>query len=497
MSENLFRTLKEACSEADEKEFLSSPFDGSVSYADFFNLAGKYASALQSCGVEEGDRVLVKTEKSAGALALYMGCLQLGAIYVPVNPASTAHEINFFVSDAEPALAVFDANEQTSVGVRSESIGPGGSLTSIMSSMASKDSSSDRGGTDVASMLYTSGTTGRPKGAMLSHRALIANGVALNKIWGFEPDDVLLHCLPIFHVHGLFVAVHCAMLSGSKIIFLNKFSVTEVLESLPKSTVLMGVPTYYSRLLSSEDFDSSVCSEMRLFTSGSAPMTEQTHAAFHSRTGSRILERYGMTEAGIISSNPLNGDRVPGSVGFALPGMEIRVASDGRLCEANENGVVEVKGDHLFNGYWRQPEQTSDALRDDGFLITGDVGNLDKDGRLRLEGRSTDLIISGGENIYPKEIELCLDSFNEITESAVIGVPHHDLGEAVVAVVVTNEYFSLPKLKDYVELNLANFKQPKEYLLVSELPRNTMGKVQKSKLRNSYTALFERNNESH
>ena len=216
MSENLFRTLKEACSEADEKEFLSSPFDGSVSYADFFNLAGKYASALQSCGVEEGDRVLVKTEKSAGALALYMGCLQLGAIYVPVNPASTAHEINFFVSDAEPALAVFDANEQTSVGVRSESIGPGGSLTSIMSSMASKDSSSDRGGTDVASMLYTSGTTGRPKGAMLSHRALIANGVALNKIWGFEPDDVLLHCLPIFHVHGLFVAVHCAMLSGVK-----------------------------------------------------------------------------------------------------------------------------------------------------------------------------------------------------------------------------------------------------------------------------------------
>lgn len=497
MSENLFNILSKACEGNQDKEFLVTSNYGTASYAEFFDRAGRYAAALQACGVAKGERVLVKTSKSMDVLALYVGCLQLGAIYVPVNPLSTSDEVSFFVDDAEPALVIFDPDEEISTDVQSESIGPEGSLTSLAEANNREITIQAHDGTDVAAMLYTSGTTGRPKGAMISHLALISNGVALNKIWGFDTTDVLLHSLPIFHVHGLFVAIHCAMLSGATIILLDKFSVDEVLESLPRSTVMMGVPTYYTRLLSNEAFNADLCSGMRLFTSGSAPMTEQTHSAFHDRTGHRILERYGMTEAGIITSNPLNGDRIPGSVGFALPGMELRVAIDGRTCDAHENGIVEVKGDHLFNGYWRQAEKTSATFQDDGFLITGDIGNLDEHGRLYLEGRSTDLIISGGENIYPKEVELCLDDFSEVLESAVIGVPHPDLGEAVVAIVVADGSISIPKLRDHVKKKLAGSKQPKEYLLVSELPRNTMGKVQKSTLRNSHADLFSENNESY
>tara|TARA_B100000686_G_scaffold332159_1_gene396586 strand:+ start:4541 stop:6034 length:1494 start_codon:yes stop_codon:yes gene_type:complete len=496
MSESLFTVLKEGSQGNGDTGFLSSVSGETITYSDFLRTAKRYASALRACDVSEGDRVLVKTVKSPEALALYLGCLHLGAVYVPVNPASTPEEVNFYVDDAEPSLTVFDPFETPKVGVRSESVGEGGSVTKLADNSDLDSAATSRAGSDLAAMLYTSGTTGRPKAAMLSHRALIANGRALNKIWGFGPDDVLLHCLPIFHVHGLFVAIHCAMLSGSRIIFCEKFSVAEVLQSLPESTVLMGVPTYYTRLLSSDDFTKEICAGVRLFTSGSAPMTEQIHSAFYQRTGHRILERYGMTEAGIITSNPLSGDRIPGSVGFALPGMELRVAVDGRTCAAGEKGVVEVKGDHLFNGYWRQSEQTSDAFRGDGFLITGDVGSLDETGRLRLEGRSTDLIISGGENIYPKEIELCLDGFDGVVESAVIGIPHADLGEAVVAVVVTEGLFSVQEVEKYLEPKLASYKHPKEYIVVSELPRNTMGKVQKGRLRKSHGSVFMESGES-
>ena len=490
MSRNLFLVLNEACQGSLDKTFLSLPANQSLTYGDFFKLAESYALALKSCGVSEGDRVLVKTKKSSDALALYLGCLQLGAVYIPVNPRSTQHEIDYFVNDADPAIVIFDPNEDISVGIRSETIGDGGTLTLMAASAAQEVLNASSSTSDIAAMLYTSGTTGRPKGALLSHRALISNGIALNNIWAFKTDDVLLHCLPVFHVHGLFVAIHCAMLSGSTVIFREKFSVTEVTQLLQKSTVFMGVPTYYTRLLSSNSFNSTVCSGMRLFTSGSAPMTEQTHKNFYERTGHQIVERYGMTEAGIIASNPLEGKRIPGSVGFRLPGMDLRIAIDGRACGTGENGVVEVKGDHLFSGYWRKPEQTAEAFQKDGFLITGDIGNLDDDGRLRLEGRSTDLIISGGENVYPKEIEICLDDFDTVLEAAVIGVPHPDLGEAVVAVLVADGSLSIQELKDYVVKRLTSLKQPKEYFVISELPRNTMGKVQKSKIRASYSALF-------
>ena len=341
-------------------------------------------------------------------------------------------------------------------------------------------------------MLYTSGTTGKPKGAMLTHRGLIANAAALHDIWGFESGDVLLHCLPIFHVHGLFVALHCAMLSAAEVIFLRKFNPATVLDHLAEATVMMGVPTHYIRLLDENRLNHDSCEHIRLFTSGSAPMSEHVHEVFQTQTGHRILERYGMTEAGIISSNPLTGDRIPGTVGFALPGMELRVVSEQKECEINESGTVEVRGDHLFAGYWRQPEMTAAAFQNDGFLITGDIGSLDSHGRLSLQGRSNDMIISGGENIYPKEIELHLEGFPGIGECAIVGLPHADLGEAVTAFIIPDKEFSETALVEHLKSLITGFKQPKKYVSVDSLPRNAMGKIQRAKLREEYSTLFNR-----
>ena len=486
MPENLFSTLREAASGLEDNNFLLTPAGISMTYGKFYELTAKYAHALKSQGIGKGDRVLSKTIKSIESLALYMSCLQRGAVFIPVNPLCTKGELSYLITDSEPAMVVLDPDEVAGDHIRSETIGPSGSLSLLANDLPPLEDISLSDSSDTAVILYTSGTTGLPKGVMISHRALITNGLALNTTWGFEQSDVLLHALPMFHVHGLFVAMHCAMLSAAKVIFLERFSVSEVIKNLCSSTVFMGVPTYYIRLLSAADFSQNICKGMRLFTSGSAPMTEQTHSLFIERTGPRILERYGMTEAGIITSNPLTGDRIPGSVGFALPGVDMRVRDGMQICKSGEIGVVEVSGDHVFSGYWRKENETSQAFSDDGFLVTGDIGVIDSDGRLRLKGRSTDLIISGGENIYPREIERHLDDVDCIRESAVIGISDEDLGEAVVAVIAPNGSFNESEARDYIKDKVANFKRPRRYILIDELPRNSMGKVQKSKLRDAY-----------
>ena len=492
MEDNLFQVLRERSTDRLSKVFLREPEGRSLTYSECFRMSGQYAQALQECGVKEGDRVLVKVEKSIDAVALYLACLQYGAIYVPTNPQNTIEETAYLIEDSEPLLVVFSYGRSENVAIRSETLGgDNGSLTSLAESLQGTDRVTRRADSDIATTLYTSGTTGQPKGAMLTHRGLITNATALHDIWGFESGDVLLHCLPIFHVHGLFVALHCAMLSATEVIFLRKFSPTAVLDLLSEATVMMGVPTHYTRLLDESRFDRDMCKHMRLFTSGSAPMSEHVHEVFRTQTGNRILERYGMTEAGIISSNPLVGERIPGTVGFALPGMELRVAREGKECEIDESGIVEVRGDHLFAGYWRQPEKTDASFQNDGFLITGDIGSLDRYGRLSLRGRSNDMIISGGENIYPKEIELHLDGFPDIKESAIVGLPHPDLGEAVTAFVIPKGEFSEAEARKQLKSLITDFKQPKKYVTVNALPRNAMGKIQRARLREEYSTLFD------
>ncbi|MDG2301636.1 MAG: AMP-binding protein [Acidimicrobiales bacterium] len=491
MESNLFQVLRERGAKYPSNVFLRDPERSPLSYSECFRMSGQYAAALEKCGVKEGDRVLVKVEKSIDAVALYLACLQSGAVYVPSNPKNTVEETAYLFQDAEPSLVVFSHENSQSVDARSETLGRGhGSLTSLADSLQGTDEVTQRSGSDLAAMLYTSGTTGKPKGAMLTHRGLIANAIALHDIWGFESEDILLHCLPIFHVHGLFVALHCAMLSASEVIFLNKFDPESIISNMSEATVMMGVPTHYARLLGDSRFDHDLCAHMRLFTSGSAPMSELVHEKFQRQTSHRILERYGMTEAGIITSNPLEGERIPGTVGFPLPDMELRVAQDDRECDIDELGVVEVRGSHLFSGYWRQLEKTAAAFTKDGYLITGDIGSLDKHGRVSLQGRSNDMIISGGENIYPKEVELYLEEIPNVNECVVVGLPHPDLGEAVTAFLIPDGDFSEVAVGEYFKSRIASYKQPKKYVLVDSLPRNAMGKIQRSKLRDEYSTLF-------
>jgi malonyl-CoA/methylmalonyl-CoA synthetase len=348
-------------------------------------------------------------------------------------------------------------------------------------------------GSDVAAIVYTSGTTGRSKGAMLTQQNLLSNALTLLDCWGWQDDDVLLHALPIFHVHGLFVALHCAFLSGTPVLFLPGFNADAVLESLPDATVMMGVPTFYTRLLENPQFDAAVCGNMRLFISGSAPLTEQTFRAWEERTGLKILERYGMSETIMITSNPLIGDRLAGTVGFALDGVETRIADpNGQALAPEEVGIIEVRGPNVFKGYWQMPQKTAEEFRADGFFITGDMGRMDEQGRISIVGRAKDLVISGGYNVYPKEVEKLIDEIPGVVECAVIGVPHPDFGEGVVAVVVPeSDDVSETDVAAALEGNLARFKQPKRVINVAELPRNTMGKVQKNELRARYEGLFD------
>ena len=494
MNANLFITLRQAYESRLDSPFLRVPGGASLTYRDIEERSAAMAGALRERGVAVGDRVVVQIDKSPDAVALYLACLRTGAVFLPLNTAYTPPEVEFFVDDATPAIVVArpDTLEHLTVPVEGLDVDGSGSFAALADAVSPFDDVVDRGADDLAAMLYTSGTTGRSKGAMLTHANLESNAVALHEIWRFGPDDVLLHTLPIFHVHGLFVALHCAMLSGAPVIFLPRFDVDDVLDHLPEATVMMGVPTQYTRLLADEGFDASVCSSIRLFTSGSAPMTAAVHAEFTGRTGHRILERYGMTEAGMITSNPYDGERVPGTVGFALPGVDLRVAdNDGHPVGVDETGVVEIRSPGLFAGYWQLPDKTAAEFRDDGWFVTGDVGSIDDEGRLILEGRVSDMIISGGYNVYPKEIELVLDAVPGVLESAVIGVPHADFGEAVVAIVVRDGTVEVTDddLAASLDGVLARFKHPKEYVAAESLPRNAMSKVQKSELRVMYADL--------
>jgi malonyl-CoA/methylmalonyl-CoA synthetase len=466
MSGNLFSLLASGFPADRNRPAFRQPGAADVSYGDLETLAARTAAALRAARVQPGDRVALQVEKSIEAVVIYLATLRIGAVFLPLNAAYTPSEVQYFLDDAKPAIFIQDAQGFVA-GARD---------------LAPDPRIEPRGADDLASIIYTSGTTGRSKGAMLTHGALAANALALHEAWGFTPDDVLLHALPIFHVHGLFVALHCAFLSGCPMVWLNRFDEAAVLEGLSGATVMMGVPTFYTRLLAHPGLTREATAHMRLFISGSAPLLESAFEAFEARTGHRILERYGMSEAVIITTNPLEGERKPGSVGFPLPGVDLRIGG------GEETGVIEIRGPSVFSGYWRMPEKTAEEFTADGFFITGDVGRLDADGRLWISGRAKDLIISGGYNVYPKEVELILDEQPGVRESAVIGVPHPDFGEGVVAVVEGqgDEAALIAALRS----RLAGYKTPKRVVFLDALPRNAMGKIQKALLRQTYADLF-------
>ena len=464
----------------------------------------RFAGALKHCNIGAADRVTVQVEKSLENVALYLACLQVGAIYNPLNTAYTAAELAYFIGDAEPKLVVcapekrreLEAIVATTGTARLETLDAdgAGSLADMASVATPLDEIANVGPDDLAALLYTSGTTGRAKGAMITHGNLSSNIAALHQAWHFVPGDVLLHALPIYHVHGLFVALGTALYNGSKILWLQKFDIKAVLEMLPRATVMMGVPTFYTRLLEAPEFGAETVRHMRLFVSGSAPLLAETHRQFYERTGHAILERYGMTETGMITSNPYDGDRIAGTVGFPLPGISLRAAKqDGSPCAPGEPGVIEVKGPNVFKGYWRMPEKTAEEFRADGYFITGDIGVIAPDGRVSIVGRAKDLIITGGFNVYPKEIEVEIDALDGVVESAVVGVPHPDFGEGVIAVVAAEPgKISERDVIASLEPKLAKFKLPKRVFFVDDLPRNAMGKVQKADLRAQYANSFSK-----
>ena len=475
-------------------------------YQHVHDVSAKFAKRLVALGVIPGDRVAVQVPKSIEAVMLYLGTVRAGAVFLPLNTAYTASEIEYFVEDATPRIFVCDPKDTETyapiaerLGAKLETMGvwidletDAGSLLADNEVASTEFENVPRGPDDLAAILYTSGTTGRSKGAMLSHDNLLSNSKALAELWQFTKEDRLLHALPIFHTHGLFVATNVTLLSGSSLIFLPGFSTDAITEHLPMATSLMGVPTFYTRLLDDERFTKEAAQHMRLFVSGSAPLLAETHVAFEERTGQRILERYGMTETNMNTSNPYGGERRAGTVGFPLPGVELRICDhEGKGVAQGEVGTLEVRGPNVFSGYWQMPEKTAEEFREDGWFITGDLGTIDADGYVTIVGRSNDLIISGGYNIYPKEVELLLDEQDGVKESAVVGVPHPDFGEAVVAVIVpSEESFDSDAMLANIREKIARFKQPKIVDVVKELPRNTMGKVQKTVLREKLKDSF-------
>ena len=488
---NFYTQLEEVFNDHATKVALYLSDRADWTYADLRAQVGKISGALVASGVQVGDRVAVQVEKSPENLALYLATLRIGAVYLPLNTAYTSAELDYFIGDAEPSLFV---GAEPRTDVTSHTL-DGSGQGSLMKAAANAEipAIAERSSDDLAAILYTSGTTGRSKGAMLSHNNLVSNAQALCEAWGWQDDDVLLHALPIFHVHGLFIASHCALLSGTPMIWQSKFDAEAVANALPDATVLMGVPTFYVRLLALESFRSQNVDHMRVFICGSAPLTEQVFEEWETVTGHRILERYGMSETIINTTNPLEGERVPATVGFPLPGLDLRIADDqGNEVPTGEVGTIEVRGPSVFSAYWRMPEKTAEEIRSDGFFITGDLGTVDEEGRVSIVGRAKDLVISGGYNVYPKEVERLIDEIPGVVESAVIGVPHSDFGEGVVAVIVSeSDPVTLEAVTAALDGQLARFKQPKAVIDVAELPRNTMGKVQKNLLRDAHEKLFD------
>jgi malonyl-CoA/methylmalonyl-CoA synthetase len=504
MNNHLFSALEKAI--PDRNKTVLELADGKqISYRELFSLTEKLASHLMRSGVKPGDRVAAQVDKSWQNLALYLATVRAGAVYLPLNTAYPLAEIEYFLGDAKPSFVA--VQPQNVEGVRAlcakigkievESLGGNGegSLLQVAAS-APPAPIVPRAAGDLAAILYTSGTTGRSKGAMLTHDNLLSNAIVLKDYWRFTENDVLLHALPIFHTHGLFVACNTSLLSGGSMIFLPKFDNDTVIRLLPKATSMMAVPTFYVRLLEDSRFNRELTKHMRLFTSGSAPLLAETHRAFSERTGQAILERYGMTETNMSTSNPYEGERIPGTVGFPLPGVEIRIADpdNGRVLPQGEVGVLEVRGPNVFKGYWQMPEKTKAEFRPDGFFISGDVSKIDERGYIHIVGRSKDLVITGGYNVYPKEVETEIDEIKGVFESAVIGCPHPDFGEGVTAVVVREKGADLTEgeIAAALEGRLAKFKQPKRVFFVNELPRNAMGKVQKNVLRETYARTYIR-----
>ena len=496
MNENLYALFESRFPRDRESPLLVLEDGKTLTYAQAHAGAGRYAALFASLGLAPGDRVAVQVEKSPEALIAYLGCLRAGLAYLPLNSAYQEAEVGYFLGNAEPGAVVAQPKTlgwmqplAARLGVRHvltlDEEG-GGTLAERAAAFEPQFATVARSGDDLAAILYTSGTTGRSKGAMISHRNLASNAQVLHAAWGFVPGDVLVHMLPLFHVHGLFVACHCVLMNGSAMRFHAKFDAERALADFADSSVFMGVPTFYTRLLAEPGLTRAACARMRLFVSGSAPLLAETHVEFEARTGHRILERYGMTETGMLTSNPLAGDRRAGSVGPPLPGTEVRIVDeDGAACAPGDIGDVQVRGANVFSGYWRMPEKTREDFTPDGWFRTGDVGSLSADGYLTIVGRSKDLIITGGYNVYPKEIELALDELPEVQESAVVGVPHPDFGEAVTAVVVPKAGTrpAEAELIAALKARLANFKVPKRVYVVDELPRNAMGKVLKRELR--------------
>jgi len=495
MNHNLFALFQTRFPRDLDQCFLETPESRTLSYRGLEHQSACLQRVLKKQGVAPGDRVVAQLEKSPLALALYLACLRCGAVYVPLNTAYTPREIAYLLADTAPRVLVVRPKEVDDLASTAAAAGVtqvltldahgSGSLAALVDAGSPDYSVAIRNRHDLAAILYTSGTTGRSKGAMLTHENLASNALALHRAWGFVPEDVLIHALPIFHVHGLFVATHCVLLNSSRMFFLPSFDADTIIDLFPRATVLMGVPTFYTRLLEHPQLTAARCAHMRLFIAGSAPLLPDTFKAFEQRTGQRILERYGMTEAGMITSNPLNGERFPGTVGFPLPGVEVRVCDrDGRRV-VDAVGILEVRGPNLFKGYWQMPNKTASEFRSDGFFVTGDLARIDADGRVAIIGRVKDLIISGGYNVYPKEVENAIDNIAGVDESAVIGLQHADLGEAVGAVVTLQPGADLDEagLISRLQGKLARFKQPKKVIFVDTLPRNAMGKVQKNALR--------------
>ena len=502
MNENLYEILRGGFPADPDAPCLILPDGAGISYGRLEKESARYAGLLAKLGVQPGDRVAAQVRKSPQALFLYLGCLRAGAVYLPLNDAYQRYEVEYFLGDAAPRLFVcrpqirelareLAAKTGVSHVLELDDEG-GGSLADGAASQPASFTTVARAGDDLAALLYTSGTTGRSKGAMLSHRNLAVNAEVLHRYWGFRPGDRLLHMLPIFHVHGLFVAVHCSLLNGTPMFFEPKFDAKRALALLPRTTVFMGVPTYYVRLLSEPGFTRELCADVRLFVSGSAPLLKETFDEFRTRTGHTILERYGMTEGNMFTSNPYDGERRGGTVGFPLPGVSVRIVDDeDRTVKAGEIGRIQVKGENVFRGYWRMPEKTREEFTADGFFRTGDMGTADADGYISIIGRSKDLIITGGLNVYPKEIEEVIDAMPGVVETAVVGVPHPDFGEAVVAAVVRRDNEQGAALSEAGIIGalkgvLANFKVPKRVHFIESIPRNSMGKVQKSVLRKQY-----------
>jgi malonyl-CoA/methylmalonyl-CoA synthetase len=478
--------------------------DGSViSHSDFLEKAARLAHVLTEIGLEPGDRLAAQVQKSPEALALYAACVQAGVIFLPLNTAYTADEVTYFIENSGARCVVCDAKSAGDLAPIADRLGAqletmnadgGGSLIDQAATKSASFDTVSRASDDLAAFLYTSGTTGRSKGAMLTQDNLLSNALTLGDFWRFTSDDVLLHALPIFHTHGLFVATNVILATGGSMIFLPKFDLDAMIDLMPKATTMMGVPTFYTRLLDDARFTKDLTAHMRLFVSGSAPLLADTHVQFEKRTGHRILERYGMTETNMNTSNPYDGERRAGTVGFPLPGVELKITdpATGKTLPQGEVGQIEVRGPNVFKGYWQMPEKTAAELREDGFFITGDLGKLDDDGYVHIVGRNKDLIISGGYNIYPKEIELVLDEQPGVLESAVIGVPHADFGETVLGLIVPEHGASLDleAIGEACIASLARFKHPRKLIKVEDLPRNTMGKVQKNVLRDTYRDVF-------